>query len=479
MDYLFSFGKIDKDIVYREIYSTIYWSLNYLITELFPLRYQMEVSHLVNLTFSLGAIFGAAKLSKELFNKKLGKIVFIILFFYPIFFGHMPINNKDNIIAFSHIWMVYLILRYLKKQNINKKANQYIISLGILGALSTGIQLIFLGSLMPIILIVLMEVFFLKKIINKNFSIKNFFYDLIKCFLIFYFLLILFWIDVHQNILFLPVDVVLGMFSTDFWSGWPYNLINGNYYSSNDVPKSYLLINLFYKSPEYILILYLFFLVLIFKSRSFYKIKFKLFDYKLSFIILMLLFPNLILFLIPFPIYDGMRLFLWVLPYFCIIPGLTIYYLLENINLKMSKFSLVFLSIFIIYFLFNFFSITPYHYTYLNFLNGKTENRYKKFENDYWSTSLNELIRKTNFKTNESILMATCGASLWITKKYLRENGYYKIKFVSSDKANYIVMTNRVTDHNGPLSCFEKFRGKDVYKVERNGLLLSVIRKIN
>ena len=193
----------------------------------------------------------------------------------------------------------------------------------------------------------------------------------------------------------------------------------------------------------------------------------------------MLVFPNLILLSIPFPLYDGMRLFLWVLPYFCIIPGLTIYYLLENINHKMSKFSLVFLSIFIIYFLFNFFSITPYHYTYLNFLNGKTENRYKKFENDYWSTSLNELIKKTNFKTNESILLATCGASLWITKKYFRENGYYKIKFVSSDEANYIVMTNRVTDHNGPLNCFDKFRGENVYKVERNGLLLSVIRKIN
>ena len=32
IDYLFSFGKIDKDLVYREYYSPIYLSLQYLST---------------------------------------------------------------------------------------------------------------------------------------------------------------------------------------------------------------------------------------------------------------------------------------------------------------------------------------------------------------------------------------------------------------------------------------------------------------
>ena len=77
----------------------------------------------------------------------------------------MPINNKDNIIAFSHIWMVYLILRYLRKQEIRKKADKYVIFLGLLAALATGIQLTFLGSQIPIFLFLLVEIFFLKKII--------------------------------------------------------------------------------------------------------------------------------------------------------------------------------------------------------------------------------------------------------------------------------------------------------------------------
>ncbi len=55
----------------------------------------------------------------------------------------MSINGKDTILALSHVWMIYLILRYLKKQEIRERAIKYIVSLGFLAALSTGIQLTF------------------------------------------------------------------------------------------------------------------------------------------------------------------------------------------------------------------------------------------------------------------------------------------------------------------------------------------------
>ena len=272
--------------------------------------------------------------------------------------------------------------------------------------------------------------------------------------------------------------------SADYWTGWSYNIINGDYYLSKEVPKSYLLINFIYKSPEYILILYLLFLILIFKSINFYKIKFEFFNYKLSFIIFMLIFPNLILYFIPFPIYDGMRLFLWVLPYFCIIPGLTIYYLIENFSFIRAKITLLFLSLFVIYYLFNFFSITPYQYTYLNYLNGKIENRYKKFENDYWGTSIKELINRADFKTDGDLLLGVCGTNVGISKYYLSKKINNNFSFVPANEADFIIMTNRVVlDHNQVnelpklTNCFDKFKGSDIAKVERNGLLLSVIRK--
>ena len=246
LDYLFSLGNLDHSIPQREYYSTIYWSLSYLITKQFPLQYQIEVSHLINLTFSLSTLIGIGKICQELFNKKIGRIALLILFFFPIFFGHMAINTKDTILVFSHVWMTYLIFKYIKKQNLRKKASKYIIFLSILASLATGIQLVFLGSLIPIILFIIFDIFLIKKIVCKNFNIKKLLYDLIKCFLIFYFLLIFFWIDTHENILIFPINIISETFTVNYWTGWPFNLSNGIYYLSNSIPKSYIFLNLFF-----------------------------------------------------------------------------------------------------------------------------------------------------------------------------------------------------------------------------------------
>ena len=43
------------------------------------------------------------------------------LLFYPLFFGHMAFNSKDTILAFSHVWIFYYVLKYLKNQNFQKQ----------------------------------------------------------------------------------------------------------------------------------------------------------------------------------------------------------------------------------------------------------------------------------------------------------------------------------------------------------------------
>ena len=76
----------------------------------------------INLFFSLATIFGISKLCNLIFNKKVGKITFLVLFFYPIFFGHMGFNGKDTILAFSHVWITYLAIDYLRIQEIKEKS---------------------------------------------------------------------------------------------------------------------------------------------------------------------------------------------------------------------------------------------------------------------------------------------------------------------------------------------------------------------
>ena len=97
---------------------------------------------------------------------------------------------------------------------------------------------------------------------------------------------------------------------------------------------------------------------------------------------------------------------------------------------------------FIIYFLFNFFLITPYQYTYLNAFSGKAENRYQKFENDYWGSSINELIKNSKLDKNTNIKFSYCGLNQVNIKNKLRKNGYINFEFVYPEESDFIIMNN-------------------------------------
>ena len=133
-------------------------------------------------------------------------------------------------------------------------------------------------------------------------------------------------------------------------------------------------------------------------------------------------------------------------------------------------------------FLYKFFIITPYQYTYLNIFNGQNENRYKKFENDYWATSIKELINSSKLSKNDNLLISTCGVNDNIVKYYFDKYGYSNVNFVKHAQSNFVIMTNRtVFDETTEqiTNCFDKFGGYDHHQIKKDGLLLSVIRRKN
>ena len=141
------------------------------------------------------------------------------------------------------------------------------------------------------------------------------------------------------------------------------------------------------------------------------------------------------------------------------------------------KFILIFLFLF---HLVNFIKITPYHYTYLNFFAGPVEQRYKKFENDYWSTSLKELIISSKL-SEDKINFYTCGVSPEIVKNYMKQR-YKRSEFTRLNEADYIIMTNRTlfsSKENKISNCFDEYSSDNVHQVQRNGIILSAIKKIN
>ena len=106
------------------------------------------------------------------------------------------------------------------------------------------------------------------------------------------------------------------------------------------------------------------------------------------------------------------------------------------------------------------------------------------------ATSIKELIRKipdnTNLITsNKKIKISFCGAPHNLSRRELDKlkNFDYEVMDLYEGNYDYVIMTNRALadrDENtlkNVKSCFDKIKGEDIIKVERNGLMLSTLRK--
>jgi hypothetical protein len=484
--YLFSLGNFkDYDIFFWiKYYPGLYDTLSSFVSQMIPIKYEVYAHHLINLFFSFSALIAVSQITRIIFNRKVSKIVFFIAFLNPIFFGHMSMNPKDTIIAFSYAWSIYLILRYFKYQHIKNKRNYYSLLLGIVIGLGSGVRSIFIFSLFPIILIIIFEFFLKKENLFKKKLINLFFLNLGKIFFVAYILMILCWPNTHSNIFVLPFKLALeSVTSAPIGTSW--GLLNGEFYETSNTPKSYLVINFLYKLPEYILITYIIFVFLIFKEKLFFNNQFENFNKKIFYLLFIILFPLFLAIFASVKIFDGLRYFLYLIPFFCIIPSLVIYYLINHTQLFLHKLFSTFVLFFFLFFLFKFFSLTPYHYTYLNIFNGKFPNASKRFENDYWGVSIKELVKKIEKsqipKENKNYKIAFCGINYEIASYYLSKiNNLQFIQTSKDENYDYIIMTNR---HNGKnddkisdvKTCFDSYEGKYILSVKRNGLVLSTI----
>lgn len=480
--YLLSFGlNTSSESITTIKYPAIYNTLNAFFLQLFPKNFELQVFHIINFIISFLGALGVYRLTKYLFNKDTAKYTFAIFLLYPIFFGHMSINDRDPITIFCNIWIIYYSLKYLQF-NVKKNKN-YIIYISLLLTLGLGIRFAFIVTLFPLLFYLFFLILKKKDIIN----FKNLFLDIVKIILMTIFFLLLFWTPTHKNLLVEPLRLINDSFSHPW--GYPFVFLNGEVFNSNLVPKFYILKNLFFKSPEYIIFLYLFFTLFISKIVRLNIKIIKNFNSKIFFVLINMLFPTILLFFSPYSVYDGLRLFLFILPFFCIIPAITLNFLVLNSKNLIHRSSIFITTILIFYYLFNFIIITPYHYTYLNIFTGKYSNVSKKFENDYWGTSLKELSKKIglnkNINNNLRSTFSICGVSKGTIKYYFQRIDNFKYKIVrDNEKPDYIIMTNRVLadyDKKNPMqkTCFDKYKGETIESVNRRGLELSVIRKLN
>ena len=440
--YLFSLGRYDYyDILHLRYYPGLYDTISALLATAFPRNIYYESFYLINFLTGLVGLFGLKKVVKIFFGSNISKIFFIISLFSPIFFGHLPINPKDTIIATANFWILYYVIKYLKTDSILIRKDTAI-KIGFFLGLGAGVRVLFLGTLIPIIIFFFLEIFFFKRISNKiNFKIL--FKHIIYVIFISYFLLIICWPNTHSNILTEPFKIFFQSLS-DVSQGVQLSYFAGNFYQTLDTPWYYIFLNMFYKIPVFYLLS--FFLTFIYLKNI--KIYFKAnlnFLYYFNLCLFFLFFPILIAIFLNLKIHDGLRYFIYLIPLFNIIPSIFLLSLLKAFtNFKKKILSFILIPFFIV-FLFKFAFITPYQYSYLNLFNDIFLAK-DSFENDYWGSSSKELIQKFSKKVDNKkfLKIATCGVNPINVKYYLKKNGIKNFNLVDfNNDFDYAILINR------------------------------------
>ena len=478
LKYLFSLGKYDYyDILHLRYYPGLYDTISALLASAFPRGFYYEGFYIINFFTGLLGIFGLKKVIKFFFGNTVSKIFFIMSVFSPIFFGHLAINPKDTIIATANFWVLYYVIKYLKAETITARKD-ISIKIGLFVGLGAGVRVLFLGTLIPIIFFLFIEIFFLKRI-SKEFNFKSFFFHIFIIILISYLLLVLCWPNTHGNIFFDPFMVFFQSLN-DSSQGVQLSYFAGKFYETFNTPWNYIPLNIFYKMPVFYLMIFLIGIIHLkeINKRIYNNLNFFYFSY----ISLFLLFaPVLIAIFFNLKIHDGLRYFVYLIPLFNVIPSLFLYYLYKEFGSLKNKIISITLLPFFIVFLIKFILISPYHYSYLNLFNDFLLKK-DSFENDYWGSSSKQLINEFSKKINNKkfLKIATCGINHINVKYYLKENGIKNFNFVDlDDKFDYAILINRAIYNDKAIhkkTCYSKFFDKKVYiSVKKSFIDLSKI----
>lgn len=482
LKYLLSLGKYQNFVHQHHTYKYypgVYDTITYFIISMFPKTLMLELANILTFAVGIFGLIGLKKFCKFLFGKNIAIIFFIITLLSPIYFGHMIMNPKDIIVSSCFFWILYYLYKFFYFKKINKEEAAY--KVGLLIGFGTGSKIVFVGLLLPIIIIIVLEIFLSKKKIKKKLIFINF-KNLLIVFFSAYALVILFWTHVHSNIIYKPLELFIeAVFKNDLF-GVPYSLYANKIIETSNAPRDYLFTNLFFKLPVFIILLLIFLIFRIKEICLYFYNTIRNFKKKIIYILMIIFFPLFLSIILNLKIYDGLRNFIFIIPLINILAAIVIYYIFKNIKKKIVKFFSIICILNFIYCLFYFFSLTPYQYIYTNYLNRLILNNYS-FENDYLGTSAKSLLKKFSKEnlSNKNYTIASC-VNHELIKFYLNKYNLSNFKLTDNENFDYIILINRPL--NSKYTCQNYYKGKkyeEIVNIKRNGIILSSIvkKKIN
>jgi len=229
-------------------------------------------------------------------------------------------------------------------------------------------------------------------------------------------------------------------------------LFNGQYYSSTNLPLSYLPVLLAIQFTEPIWPLFIVGLFALRKNNM-----------ALVATLLWLILPLFALMFTRAPLYDNTRQIFFILPPVFFVAGLGVEFVLGWLNQPKVKAGIALLLILpgVVAGI----RLHPYEYVYYNNL---VANPSGKFELDYWAASFREA---ANWLNDNAPLNATIvvGDPRHIAELYLRDDLQI---LTGNESPDYAIFSTRYNQYDNNLAEY-----KTVYKIERGEMLFAVIKK--
>jgi len=419
----------------------------------------IETYHLLNILFSLGIFISLyAVLYHHYKNQKIAILGPIFLFLTPRFLGHIPGNPKD--IPFAVMYFISCSAIYFLALSKNKLTK--ILIIGLLFGLTQDFRVAAI-TLYGILILFDIYSFILKK---QNTPAESGTWRQ-------------FFLNEAQSVMLIAITALLISVLT-----WPYLGINvipnlqellklrtnfpwvetvlyqGNEMKAAQLPGHYLVTWFTITTPLLILIPALL-SPLVIKKRV---------QNKLFILFLLILVTNMALYLIIKPLtYDGLRHFLFLVPFVSALGAMAIVAFFQNTRRNLIKTGIViivFINVAVI--ARQLVILHPYQYIFFNSLVGGLQGAYKNYETDYWGASYSEAIDwfKENIATDKNKLYGIHIVGIKRYKVYQASN----IINVHPKIADYIFhFTRRMKE--------EPKKEDIIHIVERNNVPLVFITK--
>tara|TARA_B100001057_G_scaffold155608_1_gene155848 strand:+ start:2396 stop:4018 length:1623 start_codon:yes stop_codon:yes gene_type:complete len=385
--------------------------------------------HFINfLIFSISLIYFYKFLQIKLNSNFYAFLGCCLLAMSPRIFAHSFFNSKDIIFLAYFQIANYYGYKFLLNRNSFKNILLFSISL----ALASAVR--------PLGLILLFFYLSLNFLKNKElFTWQNF--KLVSLSML---MLYIFWPHLWAD----PINNFLEAFF--YFSQVPYH---ENVYffdklvDPHNLPFYYLPVWIFVTTPEIIIFLFLFSLVLL--MTKFFNKKYRSYEIteNVYFTFIFIIIPILLNIILKTVLFDGWRHFYFIYPFIITTGMFSMKYFHKRILRKFFE-AIICLNIFILIF-WNI-SNNPFQYLYFNkLLIGK--NSLSIFEKDYWGISNKQLIEYVNNIEKGKIKWSFHGSNLKTSLLILNSEDQKKFEQINKDnykKKYYVFLNNRYLSKN-------------------------------